>query len=167
MAISIPAALKQKYYEVMNDVFLADDFYSRLCTLYYPPRRVDCADCDTQLLGGTSKNVFQHGGPAPFNNTGCVYCGGNGYREEEVTDSVRLRVYWNKRDWIKTASVVAPNAEAQVIGKIVDYPKIAQANEIRLVSQQNEMDARFKLAGEPFYHGFGKNQFFTAYLVRC
>src|SRR5688572_25162626 len=105
MTITIPVSLKEKYYDIMNNIFLTDNFFSRLCKIYYPPKRVSCNDCTTAQLGGISTNVFQHGGPAPFTNAGCTYCGGNGYKEEEVTDTVRLRIYWNKRDWIKTGSV--------------------------------------------------------------
>lgn len=165
--ITIPSALKEKYYEVCSEVFLGDNFFSRLCTLYYPPIREQCADCNTAWLGGTSKNVFQAGSPAPFNNVDCVYCGGNGYREKEVTDNIRLRIYWNKRDWIKTSSIVVANAEAQIIGSISDLQKIINAKEIKLVSEQGSLDTRFKLGGEPFYHGFGKDRYFVAFIIRC
>jgi hypothetical protein len=168
MTISIPASLKDKYYDIMNNLFLTDNFYSRICKVYYPPLRVPCDNCTTAHLGGVSTNVFQHGGPAPFSNTDCGICGGNGYKEQEVTDTVRLRIYWNKKDWIKVGdSIVAANSDAQIIGKIADLSKVSQANEIILVSEETALEIRMKLNGTPFYHGFGKNQFFVGYLKQC
>lgn len=167
MSFSIPSGVWQAYYDVCNQIFLGDDHFSRLCTLYYPPIKEACANCTTQWMGGVSKNVFQHGGPAPVSSSDCSYCAGNGYREKEVTETVRLRIYWNKKDWIKTGNIVVADGTAQIIGKITDLPKIRQCNEIHIVSEQRELEIRAKLISQPVFHGFGKNQFFVAYIQSC
>lgn len=179
MAITIPSTFWDKYYDVCSNIFLTDNHFSRLCKIYYPPIREECANCTTQWMGGISKNVYQHGGPAPVINTGCSNCAGNGYREKEVTDTIRLRIYWDRKNWIKPASsfispelsksssIVAGDGVAQIIGKIEDLSKLLNANDIVLVHEQKEMECRVKLAADAFYHGFGKNKYFVSFVQKC
>jgi hypothetical protein len=166
MTISIPAGLFDKYREEV-DLMMTNDHFSRLCTLYFPPIRESCTTCNVALQGGNSTNVFQHGGPAPIGNTGCVYCGGNGYRETETTDTIRLRIFHSKKNWIKVADIVVPDAEVQVMGYSSDLPKFLRADSIQLVSEQKEFEQYYSLVGEPFFHGFGKNRYFVAFLKRA
>jgi len=171
MTVSLPSGIFDIYHDVMNNVFLSHDGFSSICTVFYPPVREACVNCNTNHFGGQSSNVYQHGGPAPFNNIACVACGGNGYREREVTDTLRLRIYWSKKDWITNVNmvdnIVIPEADAQIIGKISDMPKILQAQNIKPVSQNKSIDQRYVLQGEPFLHGFGKSHYFVAYIKRC
>jgi hypothetical protein len=166
MTISIPDAFWDKYYEAC-DFFLDNDHIGKSCTLVYPPKKTECSNCTFNNLGGTSTNVYRHGGPAPFNFGRCPMCGGNGYKETEVTAQINLRVYWRNRDWIKVANINVPDAEVQIIGYLADLQKVRQAIEIRLVDERTQGDWRMNLAGEPFPHGFGKNKYFIAHLKRA
>lgn len=132
--------------------------------LIFPPKKVACGHCTTTNVGGLSTNVYVHGGPAPFNSNYCVSCGGNGTREEQVTGTIRLRMYWRQRDWIKVSEISFPDADVQVIGYLTDLPNLKKANEVRLNNQYG--DWRFQLSGENFPHGFGKNRYFVAFLKR-
>lgn len=161
MSFSIPQRVFDKYEEVC-DYFLTSNEFSRLCTLYYPAIKVPC-DSHPFTSGG---NIYQHGGPAPGGDTNCVYCGGQGYKEQEVTDTIRLRIYWNKKKWIAVGGMVAADAEVQVIGFLSDFNKFIQANSIELVHQQKQIGGSYKLLGEPFYHGFGKDRYFVAFLKK-
>lgn len=158
MAINIPQSVFDKYNEAC-DMFLTNDNFSRVCTLYYPPLKEECATCQAN-----NTNVFAHGGTAPFSFNSCSYCGGNGYKETEVTDTVRLRIYFQKKDWIKVAQLAIPDAEAQIIGFMSDLPKVKNANKIKLVSEENALNLFFQLASEPLPHGFGKTRYFIAYV---
>jgi hypothetical protein len=164
MTISIHSSVFEKYHEVM-DLFLTDDNFSRICTLVYPSIKEPCTSC--QELGGVSHNAFQHGGPAPFSFNGCNYCGGNGFREKEVTGTIRLRIYWRKKDWIKQGNIVLPDAECMIIGYMDDLPNLMNAQSVSLVSENNNLPNSYSLACEPFPHGFGKNRYFIAYLNRA
>jgi len=179
MTFSIPQEIFDKYFEVC-DYLLEDNNFSRVCKIYYPPIKEACVNCTTNFGGGASSNVYQHGGPAPFSNTTCGYCGGNGYREKEVTDTLRLRIYWNKKDWIKTNStsgsqkfalgedsIVIGGSIAQIIGSVDDIVKISRMREMQVISEQKELNHRYILAAEPFFHGFGKHRYFVAFIKRC
>ena len=164
MAFSIPQGLFDQYNEVC-DYLLENDNFSRICTLIFPAKKVACADC-IAFANGDSSNVYQHGGPATFSYNACVYCGGTGYKEEEVTDTIRLRIYWSRKDWVKINTIVIPQAEVQVIGKVSDLPQLLRANNIKLISEDKNLNSFFKLSCDPFLHGFGKTRYFVAFLQK-
>lgn len=165
MTINLPPKLFDAYHEAM-DLFLTNDNFSRSCTVYYPPIKEAC-DCNTNFMGGASSNVFQHGGPAPFGGSPCAYCGGSGFREKETTASVRLRILWSKKEWVKPGGNLAiADAEVQVIGYAADTSKILNAQFILLPSNQTALETKFTIAAEPFFHGFGKSRYFIAFLKR-
>lgn len=161
---TIPSGFFDRYYE-MCDLFINDNHIGKQCTLYFPPVKSECNNCVVNHFGGISTNVYRNGGPAPFQGS-CPVCGGNGYREEEVSASIRLRIYHEKKDWIKVSNILIPDAEVMVIGYATDLPNVRRANEIRLISEQAGVDQRYQLAAEPFLHGFGHNRYFMAFLRR-
>lgn len=162
MTLTVPSALFDKYYEAANWM-LTDDHIGRVCTLIYPPKRTSCTNC-VRPAGSTVNSVYRHGGPAPFNFGACPLCGGNGYSEVETTATIRMRVYWNRRDWSTViSSIIFPDAEAMGIGYMTDLPNLLKAVEIKLVSQQAQTTKRYSLAGQPQPHGFGRNTYFIAF----
>jgi hypothetical protein len=163
MTITVPEGLWDKYYEAV-DFFIDDDHIGRACTIVYPPLKEACVNCITPV-GMSNTNVYRDGGPAPFSFGNCPLCGGSGYKETESTDTARLRIYWNRADWIRIAgSIVAPDAEVMVIGYMADLPKIKRATSLLLAKDNNEASYRAVLAGQPNPWGFGRNRYFVAYL---
>lgn len=163
MTLNIPNGLWDKYNEAC-EFFLESDYTSRECTIVYPPKRESCVNC-VKPVGMSSTNVYRHGGPAPFNFGDCPLCGGNGYKENETTDTVRLRIYWSRQDWIRIAgSIVSPDAEAMIIGYMSDLNKIRQASHIILAEDNNEEIYRAIITGQPKPWGFGKNRYFVAFV---
>lgn len=164
--VTVSSALWDTYKE-FADFFIDDNNIGKSCTLVYPPLREACSNCVINSVSGGSLNIYRHGGPAPFNFGACPMCGGNGYRETETTTTIRLRVYYNRRDWNRiVGNIQIPDATAMVIGYLTDLTKLRQATEIRLVNEQSQNEWVMALAGEPFLHGFGKNRYFIAYLKR-
>lgn len=166
MTINLPDDLFDVYHETM-DLFMTNDNFSRPATLMYPPRTVDCNNCTTQWFAGVSKNVYAHGGPAPFTGGKCPVCGGNSKKQVVDTDSVRLRTIWTKKDWIKLAGINVPDAEAQIIGYASDLKNIKKAQKIKLMNHQKNVEFVFALSGEPFMHGFGRQKYFIAFVKRA
>lgn len=165
MAFNIPSGIFSSYYEVCDE-FLNNNFIGKSCTIVYPPKREDCV-CTLNPQGYGTGNVFSHGGPAPKAFNDCVYCGGNGYRETEVTETIRLRTYFNKKDWIKVGNLAVNDAECMVIGFMSDINKVKNAKHILLINEQTTTEFRYILAGEPAPHGFGRSRYFTAFLKRA
>lgn len=163
MALTIPDNLFD-YYNEACDALLNSSKIAKSCTLIYPPRRIECDNCVLNTIGGVSTNAYRHGGPAPFNFGKCPLCGGNGYHEEEITENINLRIYWEQRDWIKVSEIAFPSAEVQVIGFASDLQKLRRANEILVNRESTHGVWRMVLAGQPFMHGFGKDRYFIAFL---
>lgn len=162
----IPSGIFSLYYNVMDE-FLENTYISSSCTVNYPAKKESCSNCVNAWFGGVNKNTYKSGGPAPFSTGNCPLCGGNGLKESISTDTLNLRIYWRRRDWIKIGNVNIPDAEVQVIGFASDLPKILRATDIELVTGQNYLKQKFQLANEPAMHGFGKNRYFIAYLKRA
>lgn len=163
MTITLPDGLIDKYKEAC-DFFLNNNIIGRDCTVLYPPKKTACNNCSVKMIGSTSTNVYKHGGPAPFNFGKCPLCGGNGYSEVQTTDTVRLRIYWNRADWIKVGGINFDNADVMVIGFMTDFTKITRAVEIWLAKDQTETKYRATLVGKPNPHGFGRDTYFVTYL---
>jgi len=162
MTISIPDGMMDKYYEAC-DFFIDNDYIGRACSLVYPPKRIPCNNCIVKPVGASTTNVYRHGGPAPFPFGDCPLCGGNGYSEIEVTDTIRMRVYWNRSEWIRIANNInIDDAEAIGIGYMTDLPKLQRAIEILLVKDMTAEQYRTVLAGQPLPWGFGKGRYFAA-----
>ena len=161
MTIKIGQSIFDQYSAYM-DYMLEDDNWSRTCTIYFPPIKEACSNCVN--LAGQTSNAYQSGGPAPFSFNSCQYCGGDRIREKEVTDTIRLRIYWQKRDWVKTGNISLQNAACMVVGKKEDLHLLLKMSEIELVSEETTLKMRYTLEGQPFFHGLGKKNYFIAYL---
>lgn len=156
--INIPQGLFNKYNEAA-DCFIED--LGRDCTIYYPPKRIACVNCVNPV--GMDHNVYKHGGPAPFSFGDCPLCGGSGYKESEVTATIRLRIYWSRSDWIRiVGNIVDKEADIMVIGYMSDVEKVKQATYILLASDNNESRYRATLVGQPLPWGFKRNRYFFA-----
>ena len=163
MAFSIPSGLFDIYNEVCDEL-IDNNFIGKECTIIYPPRRIACGNCLSPVGGGTNSGLR---GPRPNSFAPCPTCGGSGYKEQEVTDTIRLRIYWRNRDWLKVANTVnVENADVQVIGYASDLTKIKRADVVRLINNQTHARWDTEVVSEPFLHGFGKNRYFVAYLRR-
>jgi len=160
----IPSGIFSIYYNAVDEL-INNNFIGKSCTIYYPPKKVSCVNCTVAHFGGTSRNVYRSGGPAPFTGS-CPMCGGNGFKEEETTDTLRLRIYWERKFWIKQGNINLDDAEVMTLGFSSDLTKILRMNEILLVNEQNFIRDRYSLAAPPFMHGFGHNRYFVAYLKR-
>lgn len=158
----IPSDFFDPYHTVIDEL-LTNDFTSYNHTIYYPAKRVSCSNCLVSNFGGISKNVYRSGGAAPFQFGSCPLCGGNGYKEEETTTTIRTRVYWEKKDWIKRGGIDIANSDVMILGKSEDLKKIMRMSYIKLNSDQNTLDTKYVLDGAPFYHGFG-HRYFVAFL---
>lgn len=161
----VPAKAFEVFEDFVDD-FIADDFGTN-CKLYFPPKRVpcNCSNTNTTPAGG-STNVFDHGGPAPFNLGSCPLCGGDGYKEVAQTEIIKLRVYYRQRDFIKVANVNLQEGTIQVIGKNSDLPAFLRADEIEPdLQMEGFQSGRYVRSGPVYPHGFKRRRYFLCYLI--
>ena len=138
--------------------------FNRTCTLHYPPRQQRCENCVTNTIGGRSTIFFRSGGHIPFSRgTNCPLCGGAGFKEIDSQESVELRIYYNRKDFIDVGfNADIPNNVIQTVGYADDYEKITKAEEL-LVDVGKHNQGRYKRISEPYNQGFKQNS--TQYIV--
>ena len=138
--------------------------FNRTATVVYPPQKEKCPNCYQNTMGGRSVNSYKPDGPVPFSRgVLCPVCGGEGFRSIEGKDSVELRIYYNKREFVNVGfDVDVPNNVIQTIGYMDDYVKLSRAAEL-LVDVGSHNQGRYKRLSEPYTQGFKQNP--TQYIV--
>lgn len=157
----------KQYYNTVDEL-LDSDYTGRIVKIYYPARRIECTNCVfNPMPGGGSTNVYKSGGPVPFTIGNCPVCGGKGFKEEESTENIRSRIYWEHKDWRKIANTTEiPDGRVMIISYMSNLSKVKRGDSFRLyqdIEHQNYWD--YKLALEPTPHGFG-SKYFKAFLDR-
>jgi hypothetical protein len=167
MTFSIPEEIFEAYQEVCDE-FINNDNIGKACTLRYQPNITECPNCNFDSFTGKSANTYKAGGPLSFSNSLCPWCNGEGTKEVEVTESIRLRLYWSRKDWLKLGlNLTLSDGDLMTIGFIADMPKCLQATSIRVITSQAHYGFwDFVLAADPFPHGFGKDKYFIAFWKR-
>ena len=164
MDFNIPSDIFDCYNDAVSQIF------NRTATLIYPEKKEDCPNCilDTMGTGRRSISQYQDGGPYPFTRgMPCPYCNGAGYKAIESTDTINLRIYWDRKNWVKTgASIAIPDASIQTISYMTDLDKIEQCK--YLVPKYDGIEnyqtsAKYQKAGSSFPQGFNQNS--TKYVV--
>jgi len=166
--MEVPDSLFFNQYFETVDSFLTSEFTSYNCILHYTPRHIACINCVFDGKGGT--NVYNGTGPMSFTFGLCPVCNGKGFKDEEVTETIRFRIYGEKNNFIKghsqTNNIEYSDGSLQIIGHLSDVPKVVKANKILVNSDEEKYRKwEYKLNSEPFKHGFG-NRYFLAYLKR-
>lgn len=163
MAFSLPGIIFDKWREVAS-YLLTDDNFSREATLYFPPKYTASTGNTGNNLAGQNQNVFATGGPAPFSFGEGNSNGGSGYKEEPITKTIRLRVYFEKKNFIKTGNIVIPANAIQIIGAMSDLPVLRAASSIKILSDITGLNITCILVTDAYPYGFGRTQNFIAYI---
>lgn len=154
MALSLPSGVFQLFNEAV------DNIWSKEIVVVYPEKRLECPNC--YYNGYKSNGVYKTGGPYPFDNgSPCPYCDGDGYKMIESTETIKARIYYNRKDWVDIGIPVnIPYATAQIICSLVDLPKLQSCKYITpkyysgIDSYQNQ---NLTLAGAYYPQGFTQN----------
>lgn len=162
MAINIPSSV----FDIYNEAVL---FFARPATIIYPPKRADCPNCVQNTLGVRtgSISIYVPGGPIPFERgMPCPYCHGKGYKEIEETDTVTVRIYWDRKNWVNVGIPVdIPDMMIQTISFMTDFDKINKCK--YLVPHYGNIDRyinqKFQRYGQSYPQGFKQND--TKYFV--
>lgn len=155
-------------HEWVADEFIDGELGST-CTLTFPAKREACDNCLYDTHTNRSANIYRTGGPIPFNNHQiCPRCQGVGKLSEPVTDSIRLRVYWEPSYWKDIGVKVAdPEGICVVIGYMADLPKLERANTILLNDElKNIRNYRCARDGEALPWGFRRDRYFQQMMKR-
>ena len=164
--VQLSSTIFDKYKEFADD-FINDNFGVN-CTLEYPPKELACINCIYDMKSRKSTNKYKTGGPIPFTFGVCPWCGGKGFKEDIVTETIKMRVYWDRGSWVKIGIPLnIPDGSVQSIGFLADFPKIKQAQKVILNSDQSGINVwEYSLYGEPVPHGFKRDKYIIMYWTR-
>jgi len=148
--LQIPSGFFQLYRDGVDEL-LRNPSIGEDVTLVFVNNK-ECPNCKNNEYNGT--------GTIPF-STVCIYCGGSGSIEEQTTEVIRLRVYDNRKNWLKVGNVEFTAGRSQVLGKLEDADKIRRCSHMLVFNQY-----KYKLATDLFPHGFGQT-YFVGYIDKC
>lgn len=163
----VPDEIFQKYRDVVDE--FTNTTFGINCRLEYPPKEIACINCIYDVQNKKSTNKYKTGGPIPFSFGICPHCNGRGFKPEIQTDIIKLRVYWDKKSWLKVGIPLnIPDGMVQAIGFMSDLPKIKKSQKAVLNSDQEGHNSwAYKLSGEPIPHGFGRDRYVITYWERA
>lgn len=129
--------------------------FGKTCVLIFPPKIVDCDNCNL-TVGGNPKNIWRHGGPTPIaGNLNCGLCSGSGKISSEVTEEIKMIVNFastlkqNLKDR-DAGTISMPKSIIESRGFIYDLPKIINCLEMELQpSIHSIVKARYRLLNSP------------------
>ena len=96
----------------------------------------------------------------------CPYCNGKGYKANETTEDITLRIYWNKKFWVDIGIPIdVPDGAMQTISYMTDLEKINKAKYIipNYDGIEKYDQSRYERAGSSYPQGFKQNA--TKYIV--
>lgn len=151
----IPQAFFDLYNQTTSDMITNN--FGVPCQLIYGDDKIECPNCVFNTITKGSSNVYKIGGPIPFQNTICPYCNGAGYSLTQSTETILMRVYFSKKDFLRIeVPVTVVDSSVQTIGFITDMPKLQRAREVIMNSNIESYSIyRYILAGEVLPFGLG------------
>ena len=158
MAITIPSAVFTKYKEFADGMI---SNFGVTCQLIYTEKIEEISESVPRPKQRRSLNIRDRNDTAGFAR------GTKKYKTTENTEDITLRVYWNKKDWVKIGEIQVPDGSIQTIGYLSDLPKLNKAKALianKDVSGHEEY--RFVKAAEPLPYGLKQDRYVVCFWSR-
>lgn len=159
MPIRIPESVFEKYYDVIDSTIT--DIFGIDCTLVYIQEVEEIVDPDD--------NYPDNRGINPRRRTDGTRRGNKVIREVETTETIRLKVYWDRKDWRKvTSDIVLPETAIQTIFFDKDLERVMRANYLIVHNAiKDKKEYRFEMAGEPWPMGLRHYKYYGCFWERA
>jgi len=158
MPITIPQSVFDKYYDVVDSTF---DIFGVTCQLVYIEQ--------IEIIDNAYDNIPDNRSVNPHRRPNGNYKRNNKtIKEVEKTEDIKIKVYWNRRDWVKVGgNIVTPDNGIQTIFFATDLPKFQKAKELIVHKDIKESkESRFQTIGEPFPMGIGLTRYYGCFWER-
>lgn len=130
------------------------------CKLFYGTSKTICSNCVFNEALGVSTNIYLTGGPIPFNEGVCPFCFGNGFKESQASEIIKLRVYFDRKAFVKIeVPINVVDGVIQTIGSIETMNKCKRCNYM-IVNSDLEIynEYKFILASDLYPFGLTKKE---------
>ena len=160
MPISIPQSVFDKYFEVIDSTF---GIFGVTCQLVSIEKReiITPYDPDDNLPDINSINNHRRNGGGHNRGTKTI-------KEVEVLTDIKLKVYWDQKQWIRTANnLVIPDNSIQVIAFMTDLPKLLKAKALIVHKGiKDYKEQRFERNGEHIPIGLKQDRYVALFWNR-
>lgn len=158
MTINVPESVFQKYYDVIDSTF---SIFGVDCQLVYIETVEEISNSFDNIPQNNSINAHKKSQNQYRRDDKVI-------KEVEKTESIRLKVYWDRKQWQQVASnIVIPDNSIQTIFFATDLQKISIAKELIVHDKIKDLkEMRFKKFGEPFPMGLRQNRYFGCFWER-
>ena len=155
----VPQELFDAYDYFVDDMI--NSSFGVNCKLIYPAIKTTCINCIYDTFNNKSTNIYNGTGPQPFTFGICPWCNGLGFTETPQTETIKLRIYYAHKHWVKLASMInVPDGTVQACGFLSDFPKIMQSQKMLINSDvAGYSNFIYKLWGEPVTSGFSNSRY--------
>jgi hypothetical protein len=160
MPVNVPESVFDKYYDVIDSTF---DIFGVVCKLV-TTNKIE------EVIYNPSNNIPERNSINAHRINNPDYERSNKIiREVEVYNEIKLKVYWNPRDWINVAGdIQVPNNVIQTIGFMKDLPLILKSKALIVhkgIEDYKEM--RFERMGEHIPVGLRQDRYFSCLWSRA
>jgi hypothetical protein len=154
MPVNVPESVFDKYYDVIDSTF---EIFGVMCQLVY-------IDKMEEIVYTPNNNIPEKNSINVHRLRDTDFDRGNKtIREVEVLSDIKLKVYWNPKEWVNvTKDVVIPDNSIQTIGFMKDLPRVLKAKSLIVhkgISDYKEM--RFQRSGEFVPVGLRQDRYFA------
>lgn len=160
MPINIPESVYDIYFDVIDSTI--NTIFGVTCQLVYIEKVEEIANTFDNIPDNRSVNAHRKS-QDQFARADKVF------KEVEVLEDIKLKVYWDSKDWVKTGgNIVVPDGSIQTIFFATDLPRINRAKQI--IAHKNIKDLqemRFKKFGQPFPMGLRQARYFGCFWERA
>ena len=158
MPINVPQSVFDTYFDIVDSTFEIFGIDCKLLSI--EKQEVVVPDNNVPIINSINDHRRNGGG---LKNRGTVTV-----REVEVLTDVKLKVYWDSKQWVQvTESMVAPNAAIQTIGFMSDLKKVLSAKSLIIHKDvANSLEMRFDRIGGHIPLGLKQDRYFACFWKR-
>ena len=162
MPVTIPESVFDKYFDVVDSTFT---IFGVTCQLVLTETvNIRAGDPDGNIPTNNSINSFKKNPGDDF------YRENESVEQVEVLSDIKLKVYWNSKDWVKPPSqgVVVPDNAIQTIFFATDLKDVTRAKALIVHKDIKDLqEMRFVRTGEPFPMGLRQERYFGCFWERA
>ena len=153
MPVNVPESVFDKYYDVIDSTF---DIFGVVCKLVTTNKIEETYTPTNNIPERNSINAHRLNNPDYERSNKII-------REVEVYTDIKLKVYWNPKEWINVVGdVKVPNNVIQTIGFMKDIPLILKSKALIVHKEiEDYKEMRFERMGEHIPMGLRQNRYFS------
>jgi hypothetical protein len=153
MPVNVPESVFDKYFDVIDSTF---DIFGVDCQLVL-------TDTVEEIVYVPNNNIPERNSiNAHINRKGDYERSNKIIKEVEVLQDIRLKVYWNPKEFINVASVQVPDNVIQTIGMMTDLPIILKSKALIVHNNIKDIkEMRFERIGEHNPMGLRQIRYFS------